>query len=153
MNAHHPLWETDAPRASRHADTLLSAFSANDLSIITPADLGTFLSPSGRCSTIDLAFGSPSVNNSVTKIQRQPEDHGSDHFGVELWLDWSAIEEQSPRLRLKPNQHLAFAAQAARNWEDTGISASRLTTADDVEKAARCLVDAVSGFQTGPQGW
>ncbi|SNX87918.1 uncharacterized protein MEPE_06629 [Melanopsichium pennsylvanicum] len=143
FNLHHPAWESDTTSSSRHVDSFLAALAERDLHLLTPRDLGTFLGPSGRCTTIDLAFGCPTVAGALRSITRLDNDHGSDHFAVEIHLDLSPMPPAPSPISLQTKDEAAFATAVQQAWYAKPQSNRPPASLHDLDGHAEALTDAI----------
>jgi hypothetical protein len=139
FNLHHPLWESDVTSPSRGSELFLTNMASQGLRLLTPKDLGTYLAASGRCTTIDLAFGSDPVAAAVSRITRLEDDHGSDHFGIETHLDWTAPAPAAPRPLLKREDEEAFAEATQMHWRDSLLVTPAPLTPTTIDEYALAL--------------
>lgn len=86
FNGHHGLWETNT-RENKSGKSIYSALIDHpEANLITPHGLTTYINPgSGKESTIDLTFTSPTV--SVDASVRQGPYLGSDHLPLIIQTD------------------------------------------------------------------
>jgi ribonuclease HI len=86
FNGHHGAWESNA-RANKAGRSIMDALlQQQNACLITPPDLGTRVDPAtGKESTIDLVFTSPSLasNSTITKGPHL----GSDHIPILIYLN------------------------------------------------------------------
>jgi hypothetical protein len=101
FNLWHTAWAGPAwPTADQHsaAEDLLAAAEECQLALLTPPGLKTRQGPTGRATTIDLAFATPQAAQAVTRYGVDHlADHGSDHRPLELALSWPPPNAPAPR--------------------------------------------------------
>lgn len=112
FNLHHPMWSGDSvPHRTRACDasTLLDLISAHHLTLALPPATPTFFSSSRHSwSTIDLAFISQSLSESVLWCKTE-SGHGSDHRAVSVGMDLTPHQQQrQPRRKWKETDWVKF---------------------------------------------
>ena len=86
FNLHHPLWNPqEYNRHDHQADELIEMMADHGLRTILPP--GTITYPSAK-TAIDLVWGNENVERNVIKCQiSKNNDHGSDHYPIEIRID------------------------------------------------------------------
>jgi hypothetical protein len=113
FNTHHPRWDPlIKTRASSQDTSLIEWIEAQDLTLLNTPGVGTFFRPNmNRPSVLDLSLASSSIASRTTDWQVLPS-LGSDHYGILLSIQGSAIPlVDNPLETSRFNTRLA-------NWTD-----------------------------------
>ena len=134
FNAHHNLWDNRVVRPCQSGSNLIEAIAGNQLQLLTPQSLPTFLdSRNGVSSTIDLCFVSACLFHAA-KIELG-EDCGSDHCPIHISI---GIFPQECKAKMR------------RKWKFTGEWTEykeRVSLINDVEAA--WSIEEITDYVTG----
>jgi hypothetical protein len=144
FNLHHPSWAGPeyhhCHRASRH---LLQLASSHDLQLLTPPGTVTF--DNGYQSTIDLAFCSTGLANSVVACTTTDEvAHDSDHYATILTMDINFdAPPPTPRRRWRDTDFTKLRDTFQAEAERMQLLTQPLLTTDNIDLSVQGLTDAM----------
>ena len=96
FNLHHPIWNSRSRLTQyAYADLLINIIEEQGLQLLTPQGLETW-SARGTSSTVDLAFASPFLSETLVKCDLEYSlDHQSDHLPVCVELQLEVAQHKS----------------------------------------------------------